>query len=94
MKKIVKISKSILNSGNVQLSYGADPNVYDRDGLTPLMRACRRGEKGIGATKLLIENGADVNALAMPKQDLRTPLHYAVLYGSASVVKLLIKVIL
>jgi ankyrin repeat protein len=72
--------------------FGADPNVYDRDGLTPTMKACRHREKGIAAIKLLLQYNADINAVAMPKQDMRTPLHYAVLSGSIPLVDYLIEV--
>lgn len=57
--------------------YGADANVYDRDGLTPLMKAARHRD-GLDAVKILIEYGAHVNTYAMERQDFRTPLHYAV----------------
>ena len=36
------------------LMYGADPNTYDRDGLTPLMKACRHKE-GIEAVRTLLK---------------------------------------
>uniref|UniRef100_A0A915BWZ1 SOCS box domain-containing protein n=1 Tax=Parascaris univalens TaxID=6257 RepID=A0A915BWZ1_PARUN len=73
------------------LSFGGNPNVYDHEGLTPLMRACRKGDAGTTTAIVLLTYGADVNAFAMPEQDLRTPLHYAVLYGSIKLVSLLIE---
>lgn len=33
----------------LQLDHGADPNVFDRKGLSPMMLACRKKEKGIPA---------------------------------------------
>ncbi|MFH4980009.1 hypothetical protein AB6A40_006718 [Gnathostoma spinigerum] len=72
------------------LAYGADPNIYDHNGQTPLMRACLRGGRGILPASILIDAGADINALAMPRQDLRTPLHYAVLSGSVALLRFLI----
>lgn len=56
------------------------------------MKACRHREKGIKAIEILLTYGADINALAMPKQDLRTPLHYAVLSGCIPLVAFLIEV--
>lgn len=41
---------------------------------------------------LLLRHGARVNAFALEKQDMRTPLHYAVLSGSVTVVRYLIRV--
>lgn len=76
----------------IQLSHGADPNVHGRDGLTPLMKACRYKDKGVKAAQILLDHGADVNQLAMPKKDMRTALHYAVLSGSESMTEFLIKV--
>ncbi len=70
--------------------YGADPNVYDRDGLTPLMKAARHRD-GLDAVKVLIEYGANVNAYALERQDFRTPLHYAVLSGNPKMVSYLIQ---
>uniref|UniRef100_A0A915E4V2 SOCS box domain-containing protein n=1 Tax=Ditylenchus dipsaci TaxID=166011 RepID=A0A915E4V2_9BILA len=73
------------------LSYGADPNVHGRDGLTPIMRACRHREKGIKAIRIFLDNGADINALASAKKDLRTALHYAVLSGSIPLITFLLE---
>ncbi|XGW18194.1 hypothetical protein V3C99_002649 [Haemonchus contortus] len=73
------------------LKYGADPNVFDRKGLTPIMKACRLKENGMEAIRILHKYGGDVNAQAHPRQDLRTPLHYALLSGSATLVKFLIE---
>ncbi|TKR68007.1 hypothetical protein L596_024060 [Steinernema carpocapsae] len=73
------------------LTAGADPNVFDRDGLTPLMKACRMKEKGLKAIQILLDHGADINAIARPKQDLKTALHYAVLSGSTDLVQLLVE---
>lgn len=70
--------------------YGCDPNVYDRDGLTPLMRACRHRDS-LESVKILLEYGAFVNAVALEKEDFRTPLHYAILSGSVKTVRFLLQ---
>ncbi|PAV71488.1 hypothetical protein WR25_12227 [Diploscapter pachys] len=72
------------------LEYGADPNVFDRKGLSPLMRSCRMKEKGIPTIEILLKYGADLNAQAPDRQDHRTALHFALLSGSADLVKFLI----
>ncbi|KAK0417986.1 hypothetical protein QR680_013313 [Steinernema hermaphroditum] len=76
---------------SLMLNFGANPNVHDRDGLTPLMKACRAKEQGFKALRILLDHGADINALAKPKQDLKTALHYAVLSGSLDLVCFLIE---
>ena len=90
--EITQVRSTDIEFLQLLLMFGADPNVYDRDGLTPMMKACRHREKGLAAVKLLLEYDADINALAMPKQDLRTPLHYGVLSGSYVLVDYLIEV--
>lgn len=59
-------------------------------GLTPLMKAARQ-HHGIEACLLLLNHGADVNAMADERHDYRTVLHYAVLSGNAPIVNLLTK---
>lgn len=71
------------------LRYGADPDARDRAGLTPLMKACRHPQ-GYAAAKLLINYGADVNAMTNERHDFRTVIHYAVLSGNVDIVKQLI----
>jgi len=65
---------------------GADVNVKDEDGWTPLHLACYNGRFDVA--KLLIENGADVNI----KEDGSswTSLHFASWRGDHRMVKLLI----
>ena len=63
--------------GNIEvvkqhLSAGADVNVQDFDGWTPLHWAAMEGHKKIA--ELLITNGADVNTIDV---DGKTPLDYA-----------------
>lgn len=71
------------------LRYGAEPDARDRGGLTPLMKAARHPH-GLETVQLLLKHGADVNAMAPDRHDRRTVLHYAVLSGNLSTVKLLI----
>jgi ankyrin repeat protein len=72
------------------LNYGAYPDSRDRQGLTPLMRACRLPQ-GMQSVLCLISHGADVNALTDDRHDNRTVLHYAVLSGNLEMVTLLLK---
>uniref|UniRef100_A0A0K0FLF7 SOCS box domain-containing protein n=1 Tax=Strongyloides venezuelensis TaxID=75913 RepID=A0A0K0FLF7_STRVS len=88
--EITHVSSTETKFIRLLLTYGANPNCYSRDGLTPLMKACRLKEKGIKTIKLLLKYGANINAEALPKQDNRTALHYAVLSGSYELVNLLI----
>lgn len=69
------------------LQWGADPNSYDRNGTTPLMKA----GKTLESVLILLAGGADVNAIATSRQDCRTVLHYAVLGGNPVIVNLLLK---
>ncbi|EEB10237.1 conserved hypothetical protein [Pediculus humanus corporis] len=72
------------------LTFGADPNIRDRGGLTPLMKAARLPQ-GMDSVLLLLSYGADVNAMTDVRHDYRTVLHYAVLSGNLEIVYLLIK---
>jgi ankyrin repeat protein len=54
------------------LDKGADPNMTDRDGVTPLHYAAQGGALKI--CELLLEKGADWSA---ENEDLETPLHLA-----------------
>jgi len=64
---------------------GAEVNVSDEDGVTPLHNAAQYGHEGV--VKLLIDAAADVNAA---NKDGVTPLYVASLNGHVEVVKLLI----
>ncbi|KAH8025748.1 hypothetical protein HPB51_011079 [Rhipicephalus microplus] len=71
------------------LRYGAEPDARDRGGLTPLMKAARHPH-GLEAVQLLLKYGANANAMAPERHDRRTVLHYAVLSGNLSIVRLLL----
>jgi hypothetical protein len=68
------------------LKRGANPNVQDKKGWTPLHWAAGRGYAEI--VRLLLEYGADANAR---DKDARTPLHFASGFGRADVVLLLLE---
>jgi len=68
------------------LSQGADPDVRDRKGYTPLHLAAARGAAEI--VELLLAYGADANIAG--EGDV-TPLHVAIYGGSADVVRLLLE---
>lgn len=71
---------------NALLEHGANPNVADEDGFTPLMSAIRNRRKDI--VDLLLQHGADVNAM----DDLEyTPLQYAVINNDTLTTKRLIQ---
>lgn len=72
------------------LNFGAHTEIRDRTGLTPLMRAVRH-HKSFEQVLLLINNGADVNAMTDSRNDFRTVLHYSILSGNNSLVSLLLK---
>ena len=68
------------------LENGADPNLQDNTGWTPLYAAVQ--EENFDLVKLLIENGADVN---VQDKDGWAPLHYAAFWDSVDIIKLLIE---
>ncbi|KAG5674749.1 hypothetical protein PVAND_004700 [Polypedilum vanderplanki] len=79
-----------LESLELLLNFGANTEIRDRQGLTPLMRYARQSS-GMEAVLLLLKYGADVNAMADGRNDFRTVLHYAILSGNIKLVQLLIK---
>ncbi|KAH0621710.1 hypothetical protein JD844_023301 [Phrynosoma platyrhinos] len=74
-----------LSSVEHLLKSGADPNVKDYAGWTPLHEACNHGHKEI--VELLLQHGALLNATGY-QNDL--PLHDAVKNGHMSIVELLL----
>ena len=63
--------------------YGADPNVHDGRGFTPLHYAAGNGNLAVVET--LVIHGADVNALASGDETPVTPLYLATQSGMARV---------
>ena len=90
--EITLVSPTDTNFLRLLLQFGADPNVYARDGMTPLMKACRHREKGIKAIQILLDHEADINAIARERQEFRTALHYAVMSGCLQLIEFLIEV--
>ncbi|MHC4963243.1 MAG: ankyrin repeat domain-containing protein, partial [Planctomycetota bacterium] len=74
------------NYVRVLIQNGADPEVRDRQGLTPLVWGIYKKNESV--LKALIEAGADVNTRAY---NGCTPLHYAVWVGSVELLKLLVE---
>ncbi|KAK2168006.1 hypothetical protein LSH36_21g01016 [Paralvinella palmiformis] len=66
------------------LEYGADPDVFSRGGLTPLMRACKC--KNMAAVRVLLSHGASVNIQCPPRFDQKTALHFAASAGDPDIV--------
>ncbi|KAL5011658.1 hypothetical protein ScPMuIL_010209 [Solemya velum] len=63
------------------LKYGADPNTFSRNGMNPLMKACR--DRKLKAARILVEHGADLNLQCPSRFEQKTALHFAI--GSKSV---------
>ena len=64
---------------------GADINIRNLDGETPLILTAHKGHNDI--TRLLIETGADVNLLDNSRQ---SPLYYATENGFTEIVEQLL----
>jgi ankyrin repeat protein len=67
---------------------GADPNIKDNSGKTPLHEVLSKAEPPIELVKTLLKAGADPNATT---DEGRTPLHYAVLHDNPRLISLLLK---
>ncbi|BFZ20820.1 hypothetical protein BsWGS_23859 [Bradybaena similaris] len=71
------------------LEFGADPNVFSRCGLSPLMKACR--QHNIRAVRVLLESGADLNIQPPSRFEQKTAIHYAVMSGSSGITNALLR---
>lgn len=69
------------------LQYGANPNVFSRCGMTPLMKACK--ENRIDVVRLLLRFGADIHAKCPASFEQKTAIYFAVENGGFEIVKLL-----
>lgn len=72
----------------VLLQYGADINVRDEAGCTPLHRACQYGHKAV-AQRLLKSRG--VASMAIRDNDGLTPFHTAVKHCQLAIIELLLQ---
>src|SRR5579862_3845288 len=70
------------------LDHGANVNVEDVDGRTPILFAANSDYQTLETVKLLIDHGADVNAKNHFGQ---SPLYLAKLHGNTPIVSLLLK---
>ena len=77
----IKLVKKLLAKGEVDLE---DKNAMK---VTPLHIAAFSGHFEIA--KLLLENGANVNAIG---RDNQTPIHFAAINGQTKIIPLLVKV--
>ncbi|KFZ24757.1 hypothetical protein V502_00761 [Pseudogymnoascus sp. VKM F-4520 (FW-2644)] len=76
-----------LTSMEILLDAGADANAKTLENSTPFQRAC--GPFGLAQKcKLLLDHGADIRAKSV---DALTPLHVACIFGSLSIVEVLLE---
>ncbi|XP_046551250.1 ankyrin repeat and SOCS box protein 8-like isoform X2 [Haliotis rubra] len=71
------------------LQFGADPNVCNRCGVAPLMKACR--QHNLEAVRLLCKYGADINLTCSPRFEQKTALHFAVQKGNLAITSYLLR---
>jgi len=64
------------------LAHGADPNTADKNGITPLMAACRTGDDSL--VKILLAAGSTIKPV---ESHGNTALHFAVMAGKPLIVK-------
>ena len=69
------------------LDQGADPNIVDHIGVTPLMGVCY--EDRVEVAELLLARGADVHARSSQRE---TPLMFAAMYGRREIAELYLAV--
>lgn len=72
------------------LEQGADPNIPNKNGLTPLDHACSRGEAAMPLAKLLLDHGALVNPQRSGSFRI-TSLDWAISSDNTELTKLLIE---
>ena len=73
------------------LAQGADPNIPNKNGLTPLEHACGRDKtNALALAKLLLAKGALVNATNVTRETI-PPLEWAISSDNTELVKMLIE---
>ncbi|XP_041370407.1 ankyrin repeat and SOCS box protein 8-like [Gigantopelta aegis] len=73
----------------ILLMYGADPNVFNRCGTSPLMKACR--QQNIDACRMLLKYGAQVNLQCPSRFEQKTALHFAIDKGNIGIIHMLLR---
>ncbi|XP_041369495.1 ankyrin-1-like [Gigantopelta aegis] len=73
----------------ILLMYGADPNVFNRCGTSPLMKACR--QQNIDACRMLLKYGAQVNLQCPSLFEQKTALHFAIDKGNIGIIHMLLR---
>ena len=71
------------------LQYGANPTVFNRGGMCPLMKACK--EHQIDAVRVLINYGADINAQCPPIFEQKSVIQFAIQSGNVVIINLLLQ---
>jgi cytohesin len=69
------------------LEYGANPNLRNKTGSTPLHDAALKGTREV--IELLLAHAAEINA--RNREDGATPLHFAASFGRLDAVKALVE---
>ena len=73
----------------LMLDLGVNVNKKERNfGATAFLLACAKGNLPIA--EVLLENGADINAIVNYQSLKKNPLHYAVFHQNAAIAKLLL----
>ena len=78
-----------LSSIRLLLRYGANPDSFNRGGLTALMKACKHQKAD--AVRVLLRYGANVNAQCPPKFDQKRAIHFAAMNGNVDILKQLLQ---
>ena len=74
----------------LMLDLGVNVNKKERNfGATAFLLACAKGNLPIA--EVLLENGADINAIVKYQSLKKSPLHYAVFHQNAAIAKLLLE---
>jgi hypothetical protein len=83
---LVAVKKDQVAVVNILLEFGADPNIPDAKGSSPLLRAVKNNQAAM--VKLLLEHGANANP---PDKDGWSLLHFAVTHNAYDVLVTLLQ---